>query len=43
MDQFIAARVAEARAIVTDPNSPTTLVALAWRVLLMHGVRHAGG
>lgn len=43
MRDYIAARVDEARAIVTDPNSPPTLVALAWRALRMHGVRHAGG
>lgn len=41
MDAFIAARVAEARAIVTNPNSPPSLVALAWRVLRQHGARHA--
>jgi len=42
MADFIAARVAEARAIVTEPNSPLTLVALAWMVLRQHGARHAG-
>lgn len=42
MRDFIAARVAEARSIVTDPNSPPTLVSVAWRVLRQHGARHAG-
>ena len=41
MDAFIAARVAEARAIVTNPHSPQPLVDLAWRVIRQHGARHA--
>lgn len=41
MGPYIAARVAEARAIVTDPHSPPSLVDLAWRVIRQHGARHA--